>query len=192
MDCQFRRANNRIGTGGYRLMLVELKTPLKKGDKIPVTLKFEKAGTSTSRSMSGTSVRPARLQARWITAGRHGSQDAQLQNPSRETQGTDPVAANDHRRVQKCEIAALVGAEYFLGIEARVTAAPASCTEFFDAALRRSSSLSSTKKIQRVTVLDRKSDAVACLYKTERSSGCAVRRHMQDDRTERGAAHPRI
>jgi periplasmic copper chaperone A len=33
-----------LAPGGYHLMLVELKTPLKKGDKIPVTLKFEKAG----------------------------------------------------------------------------------------------------------------------------------------------------
>ena len=30
--------------GGYHLMLMELKAPLKKGDKIPVTLIFEKAG----------------------------------------------------------------------------------------------------------------------------------------------------
>jgi len=30
--------------GGYHIMLMNLKAPLKKGDKIPVTLKFEKAG----------------------------------------------------------------------------------------------------------------------------------------------------
>lgn len=30
--------------GGNHLMLVELKTPLKQGDKVPVTLNFEKAG----------------------------------------------------------------------------------------------------------------------------------------------------
>lgn len=30
--------------GGYHLMFMELKQPLKQGDKVPVTLKFEKAG----------------------------------------------------------------------------------------------------------------------------------------------------
>lgn len=30
--------------GGYHIMLVELKGPLKKGDKVPVKLTFEKAG----------------------------------------------------------------------------------------------------------------------------------------------------
>ena len=30
--------------GGFHLMFMELKAPLKAGDKVPVTLKFEKAG----------------------------------------------------------------------------------------------------------------------------------------------------
>jgi copper(I)-binding protein len=30
--------------GGYHIMMMELKAPLKKGDKVPVTLTFEKAG----------------------------------------------------------------------------------------------------------------------------------------------------
>src|SRR4051812_19648622 len=30
--------------GGFHLMLIELKAPLKQGDKVPVTLRFEKAG----------------------------------------------------------------------------------------------------------------------------------------------------
>ena len=30
--------------GGFHLMLIELKSPLKAGDKVPVTLRFEKAG----------------------------------------------------------------------------------------------------------------------------------------------------
>ena len=30
--------------GGFHLMFIELKAPLKLGDKVPVTLKFEKAG----------------------------------------------------------------------------------------------------------------------------------------------------
>ena len=30
--------------GGYHLMFIELKAPLKQGDKVPVTLRFEKSG----------------------------------------------------------------------------------------------------------------------------------------------------
>lgn len=33
-----------LAPGGYHLMLMELKAPLKQGDKVPVTLTFEKAG----------------------------------------------------------------------------------------------------------------------------------------------------
>ncbi|MGJ4950393.1 copper chaperone PCu(A)C [Bradyrhizobium sp. HKCCYLS20291] len=33
-----------LAPGGYHLMLMELKGPLKQGDKLPVTLEFEKAG----------------------------------------------------------------------------------------------------------------------------------------------------
>lgn len=34
----------KLAPGGYHLMLFELKSPLKQGDKVPVTLQFEKAG----------------------------------------------------------------------------------------------------------------------------------------------------
>ncbi|MDE5445460.1 copper chaperone PCu(A)C [Bradyrhizobium sp. CSA207] len=34
----------KFAPGGYHLMLQELKAPLKQGDKVPVTLEFEKAG----------------------------------------------------------------------------------------------------------------------------------------------------
>ncbi len=34
----------KLAPGGYHLMLLELKSPLKQGDKVPVTLEFEKAG----------------------------------------------------------------------------------------------------------------------------------------------------
>lgn len=34
----------KLAPGGYHLMLMELKSPLKQGDKVPVTLQFEKAG----------------------------------------------------------------------------------------------------------------------------------------------------
>ena len=37
----------KLAPGGYHLMLMELKTPLKQGDKLPVTLEFEKAGKVT-------------------------------------------------------------------------------------------------------------------------------------------------
>jgi hypothetical protein len=33
-----------LAPGGYHLMLMNLKSPLKQGDKLPVTLEFEKAG----------------------------------------------------------------------------------------------------------------------------------------------------
>ena len=33
-----------LAPGGYHIMMMELKSPLKKGDTVPLTLKFEKAG----------------------------------------------------------------------------------------------------------------------------------------------------
>ena len=33
-----------LAPGGYHIMMMDLKAPLKKGDKVPVTLAFEKAG----------------------------------------------------------------------------------------------------------------------------------------------------
>jgi periplasmic copper chaperone A len=37
----------KLAPGGYHLMMTDLKSPLKKGDKLPVTLEFEKAGKVT-------------------------------------------------------------------------------------------------------------------------------------------------
>src|SRR5258705_12492371 len=34
----------KLAPGGYHLMLMDLKSPFKQGDKVPVTLEFEKAG----------------------------------------------------------------------------------------------------------------------------------------------------
>src|SRR5262249_38293257 len=34
----------KFAPGGYHFMLLDLKTPLKQGDKVPLTLQFEKAG----------------------------------------------------------------------------------------------------------------------------------------------------
>jgi periplasmic copper chaperone A len=34
----------KLAPGGYHLMIMDLKSPLKQGDKVPVTLEFEKAG----------------------------------------------------------------------------------------------------------------------------------------------------
>ena len=34
----------KLAPGGYHLMLFDLKSPLKQGDKLPITLEFEKAG----------------------------------------------------------------------------------------------------------------------------------------------------
>jgi hypothetical protein len=37
----------KLAPGGYHLMLLDLKSPLKQGDKLPVTLNFERAGKVT-------------------------------------------------------------------------------------------------------------------------------------------------
>jgi copper(I)-binding protein len=37
----------KFSPGGYHLMMFDLKSPLKQGDKVPVTLEFEKAGKVT-------------------------------------------------------------------------------------------------------------------------------------------------
>jgi periplasmic copper chaperone A len=37
----------KLAPGGYHLMLLDLKSPLKQGDKLPITLEFEKAGKVT-------------------------------------------------------------------------------------------------------------------------------------------------
>jgi periplasmic copper chaperone A len=37
----------KLAPGGYHLMLFDLKSPLKQGDKVPLTLEFEKAGNVT-------------------------------------------------------------------------------------------------------------------------------------------------
>jgi periplasmic copper chaperone A len=34
----------KLAPGGYHLMMMDLKSPLKQGDKLPITLEFEKAG----------------------------------------------------------------------------------------------------------------------------------------------------
>jgi periplasmic copper chaperone A len=34
----------KLAPGGYHLMMFDLKSPLKQGDKLPITLEFEKAG----------------------------------------------------------------------------------------------------------------------------------------------------
>ncbi|MEA2966468.1 MAG: periplasmic copper chaperone, partial [Alphaproteobacteria bacterium] len=43
-DLVITQAWSRATPGGYHLMLQGLKSPLKQGDKVPVTLEFEKAG----------------------------------------------------------------------------------------------------------------------------------------------------
>jgi copper(I)-binding protein len=44
----------KLSPGGFHLMLLELKGPLKRGDKLPITLEFEKAGkVSTTLDVEG-------------------------------------------------------------------------------------------------------------------------------------------
>ena len=54
----------KLAPGGLHLMMMDLKSPLKQGDKLPVTLQFEKAGKVRSRSTCRVSARPVR-QAIW-------------------------------------------------------------------------------------------------------------------------------
>ena len=59
----------KLAPGGYHLMLFDLKSPLKQGDKLPVTLEFEKAGkVKLSLDMRGRLVRKA-PRARRIRGG---------------------------------------------------------------------------------------------------------------------------
>jgi len=37
----------KLAPGGYHIMMMNLKSPLKQGDKLPITLQFEKAGNVT-------------------------------------------------------------------------------------------------------------------------------------------------
>ena len=37
----------KLAPGGYHVMLMDLKSPLKQGEKLPITLEFEKAGKVT-------------------------------------------------------------------------------------------------------------------------------------------------
>ena len=44
----------KLAPGGYHLMMMDLKSPLKQGEKVPVTLEFEKAGkVSVSLDVEG-------------------------------------------------------------------------------------------------------------------------------------------
>jgi copper(I)-binding protein len=48
----------KLAPGGYHLMMFDLKRPLKQGDKLPVTLEFEKAGKVTiSLDVQGVGAR---------------------------------------------------------------------------------------------------------------------------------------
>ena len=48
----------KLAPGGYHLMLVDLKHPFKKGEKVPMTLEFEKAGkVAVSLDVEGIGAR---------------------------------------------------------------------------------------------------------------------------------------
>jgi copper(I)-binding protein len=48
----------KLAPGGYHLMLLELKQPLKEGDKIPLTLEFEDAKKVRSKVVVDAPVKP--------------------------------------------------------------------------------------------------------------------------------------
>jgi copper(I)-binding protein len=59
----------KLAPGGYHLMIMDLKGPLKQGDKVPVTLEFERAGkVNLSLDVQGVGAQaPASAEG----AGRH-------------------------------------------------------------------------------------------------------------------------
>ena len=63
----------KLAPGGYHLMLMDLKGPFKQGDKVPVTLEFEKAGKVTlSLDVQGVG---AQAPAGADSAGGHSMKD---------------------------------------------------------------------------------------------------------------------
>ena len=55
----------KLAPGGYHLMLRDLKSPLKQGDQVPVTLEFEKAGkVKLTFDVQGSGRRAPRAQGR--------------------------------------------------------------------------------------------------------------------------------
>ncbi len=62
-----------LAPGGYHLMLMELKQPLKEGERVPLTLTFEKAG-SIDVELAVEAARPSG------NHGAHGGHEAQPQD----------------------------------------------------------------------------------------------------------------
>jgi copper(I)-binding protein len=63
----------KLAPGGYHLMIMDLKSPFKQGDKVPVTLEFEKAGkVALSLDVQGVG---AQAPAGADSAGGHSMQD---------------------------------------------------------------------------------------------------------------------
>ena len=66
----------KLAPGGYHLMLLDLKSPLKQGDKLPVTLEFEKAGkVSLSLDVQGIGAQGPR-QCGWLRRPNGHEEDA--------------------------------------------------------------------------------------------------------------------
>ena len=77
----------KLAPGGYHLMMTDLmKQPLKRGDKVPVTLEFEKAGKVTvSLDVEGVGAQgPAGGSS---TGGKFLFRDATCRGPVRSTAG---------------------------------------------------------------------------------------------------------
>ncbi len=63
----------KLAPGGYHLMIMDLKSPFKQGDKVPMTLEFEKAGkVALSLDVQGVG---AQAPAGADSAGGHSMQD---------------------------------------------------------------------------------------------------------------------
>ena len=62
----------KLAPSGYHLMIMDLKSPLKQGDKVPVTLEFEKAGkVAVTLDVQGRRRPGARWRRRHEDVARH-------------------------------------------------------------------------------------------------------------------------
>ncbi len=93
----------KLAPGGYHLMMFDLKSPLKQGDKLPVTLEFEKAGKvkPLARCAGCGRAEPGR----WGQSGRPDEEDARAfrhedVRPTLQVKEATPVLSLPGRRIE--------------------------------------------------------------------------------------------
>ena len=92
----------KLAPGGYHLMMFDLKSPLKQGDKLPVTLEFEKAGKVTvSFDVQGVGAQAPRERCR----RRHGHEE-----DARSFRHEDVRPMMSQGRAGRCFVVAVIAA----------------------------------------------------------------------------------